>query len=71
MPKLKPHKSLLKRITITARGKVKFKRAGTSHLNSSLTGKRIRRLRGKATAKSADIKRLELMLNRRLTPGDR
>ena len=67
MPKLKPHKGLLKRVTITGKGKVKFKRAGTSHLNSHMTGNKIRDLRHKRCATKADIGRLERMLHRPLT----
>lgn len=67
MGKLKPHKGLLKRVKITAGGRVKFKRAGSSHLNSHLTGSQIRALRKKSTALSTDIDRLQRMLHMRLT----
>lgn len=70
MPKLKPRKGLLKRVTITARGKVKWKRRGTSHLNSGLSGNKIRQLRQKRVAKAGDIRRLEHQLHRRLTPAE-
>lgn len=68
MPKVKPHKATLKRIKITGGGKVKFNRAGKSHLNSSLTGKRNRQLRSAGYATPADIKRLEGALHRPLKP---
>ena len=68
MPKPKPHKGLLKRVRITARGKVKVKRSCGSHLNSHMTGKQIRKLRCKKLIKSADIKRLSAMLHRSLSP---
>lgn len=66
MPKLKPHKGLLKRIKITAKGKVKWKRAFSSHLNSHMPGSKIMDLRQKRTATPSDIPRLERMLHRRL-----
>ena len=69
MGKLKPHKGLLKRVKITAGKRVKFKRAGSSHLNSGHTGSQIRALRKKSTALSSDIPRLERMLHMRLEPS--
>jgi len=66
MSKLKPNKGLLKRVKVTGRGKVKYKRTGTSHLNSHMSGKAIRQRRQKRTVKSADIKRLSTMLHRPL-----
>jgi large subunit ribosomal protein L35 len=45
MPKMKTHKGVKKRFRATAKGKVKHRRAGTSHLNSRLTPKRRRELR--------------------------
>jgi len=49
MPKLKPHKGLLKRVRITARGKVVRKMSFAGHLMSGKSGKRRRQLRRKAT----------------------
>jgi len=69
MPKLKPHKGLLKRVRITANGKVKHRKSGKGHLNSHMTGDKLRSLRSTALAKKPDINRLEQMLHRRLTPG--
>lgn len=69
MPKLKSHKGLLKRVKVTARGKVKFSRAGSSHLMSHKSGDKCRKLRQKAVAKRGDIPRLEKMLHRPLTPA--
>ncbi len=69
MPKLKSHKGLLKRVKVTARGKVKFHRCGKGHLNSHMTGSKLRQLRSTGVAKSADIGRLERMLHRTLTAG--
>lgn len=70
MPKLKSHKALQKKIKITGTGKVKFKRVGSSHLNSHLSGKKTRQLRQHHTVKAGDIKRLERMLHRPLKRGD-
>ncbi len=67
MGKLKPHKGLLKRVKVTAGGRVKFKRAGSSHLNSHMSGSKIRELRQHRTALGTDIQRLERMLHRPLT----
>jgi large subunit ribosomal protein L35 len=44
MPKLKPHKGLLKRVKVTARGKILRRKAGKRHLMASKTGARRRRL---------------------------
>lgn len=68
MPKLKSHKGLLKRITISGRGKVKFRKANTGHLRSGKPGRKIIELRKKGVAKRGDIRRLEKMLHRQLTP---
>ncbi len=46
MPKQKTHKGLKKRFRLTAKGKVKHRAAGTSHLASRKTQKRKRNLRG-------------------------
>ncbi len=70
MPKLKSHKGLLKRIRVTARGKVKFRKSNNSHLRSVKTGNKIRHLRRPGYAKAGDIKRLERMLHRPLTPAE-
>jgi large subunit ribosomal protein L35 len=46
MPKQKTHKGVKKRFRLTASGKAKHRRAGTSHLQVRLTSKRKRNLRG-------------------------
>ena len=69
MSKFKPHKGLLKRVKVTGTGKVKFKRVGTSHLNSHMSGNAIRQHRAKRVAKAGDINRLEGMLGRPLRKG--
>lgn len=66
MSKMKSHKALLKRVRVTGRGKVKFKRAFTGHLRSHKSGDKLRQLRNKRLAKSGDIPRLAAMLHRPL-----
>lgn len=66
----KPNKGLLKRVKITARGKVKWRKPCKGHLNSHMSGKKLRQLNSKALAKRGDIKRLSAMLGRPLTAAD-
>lgn len=66
MPKLKPHKGLLKRVKITATGKVKHRRAGTGHLLSVKSGDKLRELRSASLASAGDVKHIERMLHRKL-----
>ena len=68
MPKTKSHKGLLKRITITAKGKIKFRRTGKGHLMSHKPGSKVQALRQPTYAKRGDLRRLEKMLHRPLTP---
>jgi ribosomal protein L35 len=58
---------LLKRVKITGRGKVKWRRAGASHLNSTKSGKKGRELGQPRLAKDADIGRIRKMLHCKLT----
>lgn len=61
MPKHKTHKGIAKRIKLTAKGKVRHKRAGAGHLMSSKSGSRKRHLRDPAFIKgafAANMKRL-------------
>jgi len=46
MPKQKTHKGVKKRFRTTAKGKVKHRQAGTSHLAARMPHKRKRMLRG-------------------------
>lgn len=48
MPKMKTHKGTKKRFRLTAKGKAKHRQCGTSHLNSRMSQKRKRNLRGTA-----------------------
>lgn len=58
MPKMKTHKGVKKRFRATAKGKVKHRRAGTSHLNSRMSHKRIRDLRGTGVLAKPDTHRI-------------
>jgi large subunit ribosomal protein L35 len=60
--KAKPHKGLRKRVKITARGKVKFKRANAGHLMSGKSGRRKQRLRKKHVLQSAIAVNVKRML---------
>jgi len=71
MPKLKGHKGLLKRIKVTATGKVKSKKSSTGHLKSNKTGDQIRTIRADRYIKASDIKRIERMLHRPLRAAER
>jgi large subunit ribosomal protein L35 len=62
MPKLKTHKGTKKRFRITANGKVKHRRAGTSHLNSHLTKKQRRNLRGTGVLNELETKKIHRLL---------
>ncbi len=53
MPKLKVHKGLRKRVKVSARGKVRFKRSFAGHLMSGKPGRRRQRLRRKAALTGA------------------
>jgi large subunit ribosomal protein L35 len=62
MPKQKTHKGSKKRFRITARGKLKHRHSGTSHLNSRMSKKRRRNLRGTSVLDSMDAKRVITVL---------
>jgi large subunit ribosomal protein L35 len=67
MPKAKSHKGLLKRIRVTASGKVKHKRSGASHLMSGTPGDQKRRMRRPKYVPTSVARKLETSLGRRLT----
>jgi len=58
MPKQKTHKGTKKRFRVTAKGKVKHRQSGTSHLASRMTQKRKRNLRGTALVDKTEAKKL-------------
>jgi large subunit ribosomal protein L35 len=66
MPKNKNHKGLAKRMRITKTGKIRHRSANHKHLRSGKGGKRLRQLRKDPYMSSADAKRLEKLLFRRL-----
>ncbi len=66
MSKNKSHKGLLKRIRVSKTGKIRHKSANFKHLRSHKSGQRLRRLRKGSFMASADSKRLEKLLFRRL-----
>jgi len=63
MPKMKTHKGTKKRFRLTASGKAKHRRAGTSHLATRKTHKQKRNLRGTGLVNAVDVKRLHIALN--------
>ena len=64
MPKQKTHKATKKRFRLTAKGKVKHRQAGTSHLAVRKSHKRKRKLRGTTLVDRRDARRID-----RLLPG--
>ncbi len=70
MSKLKTHKGLLKRVRVTGKGKVKFRRAGKGHLLSHKSGEKKQDLRQSTMLKRGDLKRISKMLHRPLTPSE-
>jgi len=69
MPKLKPNKGLLKRVRITAKGKVKVSRAFGGHLRSHKSSKILRSYRSPNYVGKTDLKRVIAMLRTRLRAG--
>jgi large subunit ribosomal protein L35 len=63
MPKMKTHKGTKKRFRLTASGKVKHRRAGTSHLATRKTHKQKRNLRGTGVVSEVWGKSLHIALN--------
>jgi large subunit ribosomal protein L35 len=62
MPKQKTHKGTKKRFRLTARGKVKHRAAGTSHLASRKSKKRRRNLRRTKVLKTTMAYQIERAL---------
>lgn len=60
MPKMKTHKSGLKRFRITATGKLIRNQAGRSHLNKHKTSKRKRRLDRLVTVHPTNVAKIKL-----------
>jgi large subunit ribosomal protein L35 len=55
--KNKTKKAILKRVKLTGKGKVKYRRPGKSHLQSGKSGNRRRGLRRSEVMKKCDAKR--------------
>jgi len=70
MPANKSHKGTLKRIRITRTGKVRHKTAGTGHLKSRKSPKRLRQMRRDNYVSASDAKRLSDLLHTRLRGRD-
>jgi large subunit ribosomal protein L35 len=64
MPKQKTHKGVKKRFRLTAKGKVKHRRAGTSHLATRKTHKQKRNLRGTGVLDSIPSKAIKSVLGK-------
>jgi large subunit ribosomal protein L35 len=63
MPKMKTHKGTKKRFRLTASGKAKHRRAGTSHLATRKTHKQKRNLRGTGVVSDVWTRSLHIALN--------
>ncbi len=55
MPKLKSNKSALKRFKKTASGAIRHRSANRAHINTKMTTKRKRNLRGLGMVAKADV----------------
>ena len=64
MPKMKTHKGTKKRFRLTAKGKVKHRQAGTSHLASRMSHKRKRNLRGTAVLNEVEAAKIRIVLGK-------
>jgi large subunit ribosomal protein L35 len=64
MPKMKTHKGTKKRFRLTAKGKVKHRPAGTSHLASRMSQKRKRNLRGGKVADDVESAKIRIVLGK-------
>ncbi len=62
MPKMKTHKGLVKRIKVSARGKVRYNKSGAGHLMSGKSGNRRRSLRKNAVLNNVIDKRIRVAL---------
>lgn len=63
MPKQKTHKGTKKRFRLSGRGKALHRQAGTSHLQTRISQKRKRKLRGTATVDPCMEKSIRQALN--------
>lgn len=61
-PKQKSHSGASKRFKLTGSGKLKRQKAGRRHLLEHKSSKRTRRLDGRTSVASADVKRMRKLL---------
>jgi large subunit ribosomal protein L35 len=66
MPKHKSHKGLLKRIKVSASGKVSFHSPNSRHLKSNKTGTAVRSYRRARVLSTSENRMLGKVLNRSL-----
>lgn len=64
MPKKKTHKGLAKRIKVTAKGKLRHHRSGSSHLLGKKGARRRRRLRQKTELTGGQEKIIRRLMGR-------
>jgi large subunit ribosomal protein L35 len=62
MPKIKTHKGTKKRFRLTAKGKVKHRSSGTSHLAARMSHKRKRNKRGTVVGSKVEADRIRSAL---------
>ena len=62
MPKMKTRKSAAKRYSLTARGKVKYKKQGLRHILTKKSTKRKRRLRHADYLSQAETRKVRKLL---------
>lgn len=60
--KTKTHRSTAKRFSVTAKGKVKYKKQGLRHILTKKASKRKRKLRRSGLLSPAEHKRIRLLL---------
>ena len=63
MPKMKTHKGTKKRFRLSGSGKAKHRQSGTSHVQSRMSSKRKRNLRGTTVADKTLNKMITRALN--------
>ena len=62
MPKIKTNRGAAKRFKKTATGKIKYKKAFRSHIQTKMSPKRVRQLRKRGLVSDADRHRVNAML---------
>jgi large subunit ribosomal protein L35 len=63
VPKLKTHKGIAKRVRVSARGKLKYKPPGKSHLMSGKSGDEVRGLRKSSVMEGKEARKLKSLLH--------